>query len=59
VLSRLREVARWEYVDGDGQRRPYLEPQEVEALEVARGSLTNAERLEIQSHRQRASRSSS
>jgi HD-GYP domain-containing protein (c-di-GMP phosphodiesterase class II) len=50
VLSRLHEVARWEYVDGDGRRRPYLEPSEVEALAVGRGSLTPAERLEIESH---------
>jgi HD-GYP domain-containing protein (c-di-GMP phosphodiesterase class II) len=50
VLSRLREVARWEYRDVDGQLRPYLEPQEVEALEVGRGSLTSAERAEIESH---------
>lgn len=50
VLSRLREVARWEYLDGDGQRRPFLEPAEVEALEVGRGSLTPDERNQIQSH---------
>jgi response regulator RpfG family c-di-GMP phosphodiesterase len=50
VLARLREVARLEYVDDQGGRRPFLEPGEVEALEVARGSLTPAERLEIQSH---------
>ena len=50
VLSRLREVARWEYVDADGRRRPYLEPGELEALEVGRGSLTPAERREIESH---------
>src|SRR6185436_2092209 len=49
VLSRLREVARWEYVDADGRRRPYLEPGELEALEVGRGSLTPAERREIES----------
>src|SRR6185369_9293762 len=50
VLARLREVAHWEYADLDGRRRPYLEPEELEALEVGRGSLTPAERLEIQSH---------
>jgi len=50
VLSRLREVAQWEYLDADGARRPYLEPGELEALEVGRGSLTPAERHEIQSH---------
>jgi HD-GYP domain-containing protein (c-di-GMP phosphodiesterase class II) len=50
VLARLREVAGWEYLDLDGRRRPYLEPAELEALEVGRGSLTPAERLEIESH---------
>jgi HD-GYP domain-containing protein (c-di-GMP phosphodiesterase class II) len=50
VLSRLHEVARWEYQDGDGERRPFLEPAEIEALEVGRGSLTPPERNEIQSH---------
>jgi response regulator RpfG family c-di-GMP phosphodiesterase len=50
VLARLREIARLEYADDEGVRRPYLEPAEVEALEVGRGSLTPAERLEIQSH---------
>jgi HD-GYP domain-containing protein (c-di-GMP phosphodiesterase class II) len=50
VIARLQEVARWEYVDFDGRKRPYLEPQELEALEVGRGSLTPAERMEIQSH---------
>ena len=50
VLSRLREVAGWEYADADGRRRPYLEPGELEALEVGRGSLTPSERREIESH---------
>jgi HD-GYP domain-containing protein (c-di-GMP phosphodiesterase class II) len=50
VLERLHEVAVWEYVAADGRRRPYLEPAEVEALEVGRGTLTPAERLEIESH---------
>ncbi len=50
VLSRLREIAAWQYVDMTGKRRPYLEPDEMEALEVPRGSLTPREREEIQSH---------
>jgi HD-GYP domain-containing protein (c-di-GMP phosphodiesterase class II) len=50
ALARLREVAAWEYRDIDGQGRPYLEPAELEALEVGRGSLTPAERREIESH---------
>jgi HD-GYP domain-containing protein (c-di-GMP phosphodiesterase class II) len=47
---RLAEIARLEYVDLDGSRRPYLEPGELEALRIERGSLTELERQEIQSH---------
>src|SRR5204863_123034 len=31
VLARLREVARWEYADAHGRRRPHLEPAELRA----------------------------
>jgi HD-GYP domain-containing protein (c-di-GMP phosphodiesterase class II) len=50
VLERLGEVASWHYVEVDGTRHPYLEPAELAALAVTRGSLTPAERLEIESH---------
>ena len=50
VLERLREVAQWQYVDVDGRPHLYLEPGELEALSVPRGSLTPAERREIESH---------
>jgi HD-GYP domain-containing protein (c-di-GMP phosphodiesterase class II) len=49
-FDRLGEIARRMYLAGDGQIRPYLEPQEVVALQIPRGSLTDTERLEIQSH---------
>ena len=42
--------ARLEYLDVDGARRPYLEPGELEALRIERGSLTDGERQQIQSH---------
>ena len=50
VLARLAEVATWTYVDELGQPRPYLLPEEVAALQVARGSLTPLERQQIESH---------
>ena len=50
VMARLAEVAAWKYVDEAGQSRPYLLPEEVTALQVLRGSLTPAEREQIESH---------
>jgi HD-GYP domain-containing protein (c-di-GMP phosphodiesterase class II) len=50
ALVRLAEIARFEYLDVDGTRRPYLEPEELQALRIERGSLTDLERREIQSH---------
>ena len=35
---------------GDGELRPYLERDEVAALQVRRGSLTDVERVEIEHH---------
>jgi len=50
VMARLVEVAARNYVDEAGQTRPYLLPEEVSALQVLRGSLTPAEREQIESH---------
>jgi HD-GYP domain-containing protein (c-di-GMP phosphodiesterase class II) len=50
VAAQLAEVAQLQYLDADGQPRPYLEPEELAALRIERGSLTEAERQEIQSH---------
>jgi HD-GYP domain-containing protein (c-di-GMP phosphodiesterase class II) len=50
AAAQLAEVARLEYIDIDGVRRPYLEPGELEALRIERGSLTDGERQQIQSH---------
>ncbi len=49
-FERLHEIARGSYVDGAGAAQPYLLPDEVVALSVSRGSLTEQERLEIESH---------
>ncbi|MBL4686950.1 MAG: GAF domain-containing protein [Nannocystaceae bacterium] len=48
--ARLRAVATARYTDAAGKEHALLTGDEVEALLVERGSLTPAERLEIQSH---------
>jgi HD-GYP domain-containing protein (c-di-GMP phosphodiesterase class II) len=49
-FGRLVEISQLVYLASDGQLRPYLEPHEVAALQVRRGSLTDIERVEIESH---------
>jgi HD-GYP domain-containing protein (c-di-GMP phosphodiesterase class II) len=49
-FERLVEIARMMFLAPDGELRPYLEPEEVGALQVRRGSLTDVERLEIERH---------
>jgi HD-GYP domain-containing protein (c-di-GMP phosphodiesterase class II) len=49
-FERLVEIARLVYIAPDGELRPYLEPGEIAALQVRRGSLTDVERVEIESH---------
>ena len=49
-FERLVEIARLVYLASDGELRPYLERDEVAALQVRRGSLTDVERVEIESH---------
>lgn len=49
-LERLAEIGKLTYVGPDGELRPYLEREEVAALQVRRGSLTDVERVEIESH---------
>jgi len=48
--ARLVEMGRLTYCDENGEAQPYLTPDEISALQVARGSLTPDERLQIQSH---------
>jgi HD-GYP domain-containing protein (c-di-GMP phosphodiesterase class II) len=49
-FEKLLEIARLVYMAPDGQLRPYLEPEEIAALQVRRGSLTEVERFEIEGH---------
>ena len=49
-FERITGIAGHLYIDGDGQERPYLTPEEVVSLQVLRGSLTPEERFEIESH---------
>ncbi|RMH00332.1 MAG: GAF domain-containing protein [Deltaproteobacteria bacterium] len=48
--ARIQELARLEFRDGDGRRIRILEDEEVRALLVRKGSLTDEERAQIQSH---------
>jgi hypothetical protein len=48
--TRLLELANERYLDIDGSERPLLAPGELLALSVRRGSLTEEERREIESH---------
>jgi HD-GYP domain-containing protein (c-di-GMP phosphodiesterase class II) len=49
-LERIAEIAGMSWTDDDGAARPYLTPSEVGCLQIRRGSLTEQERREINSH---------
>ena len=49
-FERLLEIGQLRYPSAAGQSRPFLEPGELGALQVRRGSLTDVERVEIESH---------
>jgi len=49
-FERLLEIAQQRYPVPGGESRPFLEPAELAALQVRRGSLTDLERVEIESH---------
>ena len=49
-FAKVEEVAERTFFDVNGKRRHYLEPEEVKALLVAKGSLTAEELDEIRSH---------
>ncbi len=46
----LDEIACLEYMDWQGKVLPWITPEEVEALKIPRGSLTDEEREQINSH---------
>ncbi|MBI4509838.1 MAG: GAF domain-containing protein [Deltaproteobacteria bacterium] len=49
-FERIEEIARHTFVDEQGNAQRYLSASEVHALEVPRGSLTDTERRQIESH---------
>jgi HD-GYP domain-containing protein (c-di-GMP phosphodiesterase class II) len=46
----LKEIAAQTYVDPRGERQPYLTRRELDCLGIRRGSLSEAERAQIESH---------
>ncbi len=48
--QRLGEIAAHSFVDARGDVRPYLLPEEVASLSIPRGSLSDEERHQIESH---------
>jgi HD-GYP domain-containing protein (c-di-GMP phosphodiesterase class II) len=49
-LERITEIAGMSWRDDSGMAVPYLSHSEAECLQIRRGSLTEQERLEINSH---------
>jgi response regulator RpfG family c-di-GMP phosphodiesterase len=49
-FERLREVAQLEFLDADGASKPILQQDEVRLLSLRKGSLSEAERVQIESH---------
>ena len=50
TASALLELPSRNYIDIDGVARPYITANELEALSIRRGSLSEQERVEIESH---------
>jgi HD-GYP domain-containing protein (c-di-GMP phosphodiesterase class II) len=49
-LAKIEHIAKRSYFDLGGHRQPFLEPYEVESLQIAKGSVTEEEMNEIRSH---------
>ena len=49
-FERLKDIGNLNFTDAKGLKRAFLKDRELEALSVARGSLTREEFAEIQSH---------
>ena len=50
TANALLELPALSYLDVDGVTRPYITANELEALSIRRGSLSEQERIEIESH---------
>ena len=50
TASALLELPSRSYMDVDGVLRPYITANELESLSIRRGSLSEGERIEIESH---------
>jgi HD-GYP domain-containing protein (c-di-GMP phosphodiesterase class II) len=50
TAAALLELPSKSYLDVDGVKRPYITANELEALSIRRGSLSEQERTEIESH---------
>ena len=46
----LMDLPNRTYTDGEGNRQPFLSPNELSALSIRKGSLSEKERREIESH---------
>jgi len=49
-FERIADIAARRYLSYDGRDQPYLSDEEARALQILRGSLTDAERDEMNSH---------
>jgi HD-GYP domain-containing protein (c-di-GMP phosphodiesterase class II) len=49
-FRKLRDIAHHSYIDTKGIEHPYISPNEVRLLSIPKGSLDDAERLQIESH---------
>jgi len=49
-FEKIRKIGELRFPTPEGTQRPYLEPREVEALTIPRGTLTRQEREAIQAH---------
>ena len=50
VATALLDIARNSYERVDGTRAPYLTPEEMQYLQIRRGTLDEDERIEVESH---------
>lgn len=50
IVARLQEIAGRTYVDSAGEKLPWLRSEELVALSVAKGTLTEAERQIMEDH---------